>query len=325
VTVLLNFFIDNQAMVDRKIVGNAIFGNMVNALKHFSRANTQKGARKNIRDHYDLGNELYENFLDPSMTYSSGIFDNPECSLERAQANKLDAILAKSGISKDEHVLEIGCGWGSFAIRAVQKTGCRVTGITLSDEQKRFAEKKIAELGLSDRIRIQLTDYRQVEGAFDKIVSIEMIEAVGHDYLELFFKTCDRLLKPGGIAVFQAITIPDNRYETYRKKSDWIQKHIFPGGLLPSLGVLKAAIGKTSLKVRGIEPLGPHYARTLVEWRNNFKSRWPTIEKLGFDEVFRRKWEYYFHYCEAGFASGMIDVVQMVLVRQDGPGSARGK
>lgn len=315
VTCLLEFFIDHQAVVDRKIVGNAIFGNIVNAVKHFSRANTQKGSRRNIREHYDLGNAFYERFLDPSMTYSSGIFDGPGCSLERAQENKLDAILAKAGISKDDHVLEIGCGWGSFAIRTVQKTGCRVTGITLSEEQKRFAEKKIAALGLTDRIEIRLTDYRQVRGSFDRIVSIEMIEAVGHEYLDLFFKTCDSILKPGGIAVFQAITIPDDRYETYRKRSDWIQKHIFPGGMLPSLGILKEAIGKTSLKVRGIEPLGPHYARTLFRWRENFKNQWQDIEKLGFDEVFRRKWEYYFHYCEAGFSSGSIDVLQIVLGR----------
>jgi len=312
-TELLRFFIDNQEAVDRKIVGNAIFGNVVNALKHFSRANTQKNSRRNIRDHYDLGNAFYERFLDPSMTYSSGILDGPGCSLERAQENKLDAILAKAGISKDMHVLEIGCGWGSFAIRAVQRTGCRVTGITLSEEQKRFAEKRITELGLSDRIEIQLRDYRDVEGSFDRIVSIEMIEAVGHAYLELFFKTCDLLLMPGGIAVFQAITIPDDRYETYRKRSDWIQKHIFPGGMLPSPGVLRNAIGKTSLKVRGIEPFGPHYARTLFEWRENFKSQWPAIKKIGFDEVFRRKWEYYFYYCESGFASGIIDVVQIIL------------
>ncbi|MFA7000655.1 MAG: DUF1365 family protein, partial [Candidatus Omnitrophota bacterium] len=187
VTCLLEFFIDNLPVVDRKIVENAIFGNIVNALKHFSRANTQKNSRKNIRDHYDLGNELYESFLDSSMTYSSGIFDSPGCSLERAQENKLDAILAKAAISKDEHALEIGCGWGSWAIRAVQKTGCRVTGITLSEEQKRFAKKRIEASGLSDRIDIQLTDYRRVEGSFDKIVSIEMIEAVGHEYLDLYF------------------------------------------------------------------------------------------------------------------------------------------
>ncbi len=315
VTELLRFFIDNQECVDREVVKPAFWGNAINSLRHFFQKNSREGSRKNIRAHYDLGNAFYERFLDSSMTYSSGIFDGSDCSLERAQTHKLDAIIAKADLGKEDRVLEIGCGWGSFAIRATQRTGCRVTGITLSEEQKRFAEKRIAELGLSDRIEIQLRDYRYVEGSFDKIVSIEMIEAVGHDYLELFFKTCDRLLKPSGVAVFQAITIPDDRYETYRKRSDWIQTHVFPGGMLPSLGILKQAIGRTSLKVQRIEPLGPHYARTLFEWRENFNNQWPAIKELGFDEVFRRKWKYYFHYCEAGFASGIIDVLQITLKR----------
>ncbi len=317
VTGLLLFFIDNQEVIDRNIVRNAFWGNILNSARHGWRRNSRKGSRKNIGEHYDLGNDFYELFLDPTMTYSCGIFDNPACTLERAQENKLGKILQKSEVSKDHDVLEIGCGWGSWAIRAAQKTGCRVTGITLSNEQKKFAEEKIRVLGLTDRIDIQLRDYRDVRGSYDRVVSIEMIEAVGHQYLEAFFKTCAGLLKIDGAAVFQVITIPDEKYDTYRNRSDWIQKHIFPGGMLPSLAVLRKAADSAGLRIRDVESFGPHYARTLDEWRKNFKSHWPVIKKLGFDEVFRRKWEYYFHYCEAGFASGMIDVVQMVLLRQD--------
>lgn len=315
VTELLRFFIDNQEAVDRRIVQNAFWGNAVNSLRHFFRNNSRRGSRKNIPEHYDLGNSFYELFLDPTMTYSCGIFDNPGCDLQRAQENKLDAILKKAEVSGTDHVLEVGCGWGSWAVRAAQKTGCRVTGITLSHEQKRFADQKIAALGLSDRIDIRLLDYREVEGSFDRIVSIEMAEAVGHDYLPLFFKTCDRLLKPGGIAVFQVITIPDDRYDVYRKRSDWIQKHIFPGGTLPSLAVLREAAGSAGLKTRDIESFGLHYARTLCEWRENFRGNEKKLAALGFDDVFRRKWEYYFRYCEAGFSSGSIDVVQLVFER----------
>ncbi|MBU9889737.1 MAG: DUF1365 family protein [Candidatus Omnitrophica bacterium] len=322
VTELLLFFADNLDAVNGKMPRGNFFTRALVAALHRVRENSLRGSRKNIREHYDLGNAFYQLFLDPTLTYSCGIFDTPSCSLERAQENKLDSILAKAAPRPEDHILEIGCGWGGWAVRAAQKTGCRVTGITLSEEQRNMAVEKVAKAGLQEKISILLKDYREVEGSFDKIVSIEMLEAVGHDYLGLFFQNCDRCLKPGGRAVFQVITIPDARYEDYRKRPDWIQKHIFPGGMLPSSGALQRALASTRLRIVETASLAPHYAKTLAAWRARFNEHSREIAALGFDEAFRRKWNYYFHYCEAGFASGMIDVIQMVLARQNGPGPA---
>jgi len=239
-----------------------------------------------------------------------------EDTLEQAQRNKLQAILRKARIRAGDHVLEIGCGWGAFALEAARETGCRVTGITISREQYELARRRVAEAGLQDRVTILLRDYRHVDGVFDRIVSIEMLEAVGHRYFGEFFQCCEKLLKADGIAVLQTITVPDHRYDEYRKGSDWIQKHIFPGGHLPSLGALCDAMARSSrLVVEHLENIGIHYARTLREWRHRFEKNLDGVAQLGFDRTFQRKWLYYLAFCEAAFETRSLGNLQMVLSR----------
>jgi len=280
--------------------------------------NTLKGSKKNIVTHYDLGNDFFKIFLDPSMTYSSGLYLNEEDSLEDAQRNKLQSMIRKAAIGPNDHVLEIGCGWGSFAVEAVKTTGCRVTGVTISDAQYEYARERIRTEGIEDRVEIVLRDYREIGGLFDRIVSIEMLEAVGHKYLEKFFECCDRLLKPGGIMALQFISIPDRRYDQYRKGHDWIRKHIFPGGELPSLAVVMGVLAKnTCLNVQCVENIGHDYARTLRDWRMRFLAGIDRVAELGFDRSFRRKWEYYLAGCEACFATGYLGDLQMVMVKSE--------
>jgi cyclopropane-fatty-acyl-phospholipid synthase len=295
----------------------AFVSRLLARLIHLRRANTIKGSRQNIAAHYDLSNDFYGAFLDPGMTYSSAWFSHPDQSLEEAQRNKLQALIRKAQIGPEHHVLEIGCGWGSFAIEAVQITGCRVTGITLSREQLEFARTRVREAGLEDRIELHLSDYRHVQGAFDRIVSIEMLEAVGHRYFGSYFAALERLLKPAGIVALQVITVPDQRYDAYRKDCDWIQKYIFPGGLCPSLEVVTRSMRKHSrLTIEHLENIGPDYARTLRIWRENFERNWEQISALGFDKRFQRIWLYYLCYCEAGFASGTLGDLQLILSRE---------
>jgi cyclopropane-fatty-acyl-phospholipid synthase len=251
------------------------------------------------------------------MTYSAALFRDENESLEQAQRNKLQEIIEKAQFSSNDHVLEIGCGWGSFAIEAVRQTGCRVTGITLSHEQLALARERVKAAGLADRIELKLCDYRHVDGQYDKIVSIEMLEAVGHAGLKTFFQACDRALRPGGRAVIQVITIPDRKYDAYRTSSDWIRKHIFPGGHLPSLGAMAKAMARTDLTMTRLENYGLDYARTLDIWRQTLLAQKQRIFGLGYDERFLRKWEYYFAYCQAGFASRIIDLAHLEL---DKPG-----
>lgn len=292
---------------------------LIHGLGHFldrARHNTFVGSRRNIRRHYDLSNDFFSLFLDETMTYSAAIHGASDESLEAAQETKLRHLIEKAGISKKDHVLEIGCGWGSFAVEAVKRTGCRVTGITLSEAQYAHALKRVKAEGLDDRITLQLCDYRKMTGTFDKIVSIEMLEAVGHKYLGTFFTQCDRLLAPGGIAVLQVITVPDQQYDGYRKHEDWIQRHIFPGGHLPSLTVLcKAMTRHSSFIVEHLENIGPHYAKTLKLWRQRFEAHAEKLPELGFDEVFRRKWLFYLACCEAQFAERALANLQLVLTR----------
>jgi cyclopropane-fatty-acyl-phospholipid synthase len=275
--------------------------------------NSVHGSRKNIEAHYNLSNDLFAEFLDPSMTYSSAWFESPEQDLAAAQMRKIDAILDDAHVTTATRVLEIGSGWGALAIRAAQR-GAKVTTITLSSEQAALAQQRFVAAGVD--VDLQLIDYREVAGTYDAIVSVEMIEAVGEEYWPTYFATIDKLLAPGGQAAIQAITMAHHRYLATRNSYGWIQKYIFPGGLIPSLEAIDQALhAHTSLGVVNRRSLGPDYARTLHEWRDTFNARWDTIKAQGFDETFRRMWEFYLAYCEAGFRTGYLDVFQLRMTR----------
>jgi cyclopropane-fatty-acyl-phospholipid synthase len=289
---------------------------LANWLSHFNRANSISGSKRNISEHYDLNNEFFGLFLDPSMTYSSAYFENESTPLAEAQAEKYDRLCRKLKLKPHDHVLEIGSGWGGNAIHIAKNYGCRVTTVTISEEQYKYASERIEREGLSDKISILLSDYRTIKGQFDKIVSIEMLEAVGHNFLEVYFRKCHELLKKDGVLALQVITCPDSRYESLRKGVDWIQKHIFPGSLLPSVGAINKAINNTGdMTMIGLEDMGLHYARTLAEWKKSFNNALEEVKKLGFDERFIRKWNYYLSYCEGAFAMRNINVMQMVYSR----------
>jgi len=316
-TAVVRFFIRNRDTVDDGRFRSTLVSRGMEWLRHLSRRNTLWGSRRNIHRHYDLSNAFFQTFLDDSMAYSCAIYPRADASLEEAQKTKFAAIIRKARLGSDDHVLEIGCGWGGFAIEAVRRTGCRVTGVTVSREQYQLARTRVQEAGLTDRITIEFRDYRHITGQFDKIVSIEMLEAVGHAYYRTFFRTLERLLKPGGIVVLQTISIPDQRYDRYRKEHDWIQKHIFPGGLLPSLTILTRTMTRHSrLMVEHAENIGDHYAPTLAEWRRRFLAAREQVAALGFDRRFRRKWLYYLSSCEAGFRERVLGDLQLVLTRE---------
>jgi len=282
-------------------------------LGHWRRKNTLSGSKRNIQEHYDLSNEMFMTFLDETMTYSCGFFENETDSLYQAQINKIDKILDKANIQADNHILEIGSGWGALAKRAVERTGCKVTTITLSERQYEYVEKLIEKEGLKDNIDIKLVDFRNIEGSYDRIISVEMIEAIGFELFNPYFSRIEELMKPNGTAVIQAITYPDKNYEQYRKGCDFIQKFIFPGSLLPSVESMTNSINLTNLKLDDIEKIGPHYATTLNLWNKNFNQNLDEIKKMGFDQYFINLWNYYFSYCEAGFANNTIDDVQLVM------------
>jgi cyclopropane-fatty-acyl-phospholipid synthase len=286
---------------------------------HRLRRNTVRQARRNIAQHYDLSNELYRLFLDESLTYSSAVFASPTQTLEAAQRHKYERVADLAGVTEPGmRVLEIGSGWGSFAIFLAAERGARVTSITISEEQASLARERVAAAGLSDHVSVELRDYREVQGEFDAIVSIEMLEAVGHEYFPAFFETCDRVLRRGGRIGLQVITYPDARYEDQRRGANWIQKYIFPGGLLPSLAVIERATHRTSLLVTGVTDIGPHYAPTLRAWREKFMANLDAVRALGFDERFVRMWEYYLALCEAGFAAGIFQDVQIGFEKRNG-------
>lgn len=289
---------------------------LLNRFSHLQNSNTLTGSRKNIAAHYDLNNEFFSLFLDSSMTYSSAYFQKEGMTLEQAQEAKYERLCRQLNIQAKDHVLEIGSGWGGNAIYMARNYGCRVTTLTISQEQFNLAQEKIKAEGLSDKITILLQDYRTMTGVFDKIVSIEMIEAVGHEFLQGYFKKCNQLLKKNGLLAIQAITCPDSRYNSLRNGVDWIQKHIFPGSLLPSVGAMNKAVNKAGdLTLVDLKDLGLDYATTLSEWRKRFALNWQEIRKIGFDETFARKWNYYLCYCEAAFAMRNINVMQMVYAR----------
>jgi len=289
------------------------------ALRHRPSLPARAGLRtaeRNVHYHYDLGNDLYRLFLDGSMTYSCAYFEHAGQSLEDAQQAKHRRICEKLALGPDDHLLEIGCGWGGFAIHAARERGARVTGITISREQHDLALRLVEEAGVAHLVEILYRDFREVRGSFTKIASIEMLEAIGEALYPAFFAACDRLLAPGGIACVQTIAIPDQRYEAYRRTRDFIQAYIFPGGLLPSVARLSAAMsGSSSLVLHGLEEIGYHYADTLAEWRRRFHERIADVRALGYDARFERMWDYYLAFCEAGFRTRTVRDVQLVLTR----------
>ena len=312
-TALIELGARNDATL-RGLVSGAWPARLLNRLRHVLNANTRRGSRRNITAHYDLGNAFYGRWLDASMMYSSALYETPAETLEAAQQRRLDRIVAMLDLSGGEHVLEIGCGWGALAERLARE-GCRVSAITLSPAQLEAARKRIADAGLSERVTIELRDYRDIAGQFDRIVSIEMIEAVGRAYWPSYFDILNRSLKPGGRVVLQAITIDDALFESYQQGTDFIQRYIFPGGSLPSVPVLKNSAEAAALAVVEQLDFGGSYALTLKEWRRRFLENWADIAPLGFDEPFRRLWEFYLCYCEAGFRARTIDV-NLVALRQ---------
>lgn len=306
-TALIRFAAQNREAFARSMRGSLPM-RLLNRTAHGLNANTRRGSRRNIEAHYDLGNEFYRQWLDPSMLYSSAIFDDTASTLEAAQLKKLERIVDKLRLSGGENILEIGCGWGALAIHLATQTKANVTGITLSPSQLKWAKNAAEKTDSTDRIDLRLQDYRDLNGQFDRIVSVEMFEAVGEAYWPSYFETLKRCLKPDGSAVLQIISIEESRFDTYRRKADFIQKYVFPGGFLPSDAALEKAVGKTGLKLTDKELFGQSYALTLAEWRQRFHARWQTISLLGFDDRFRRLWDYYLCYCEAGFAEGSINV-----------------
>jgi cyclopropane-fatty-acyl-phospholipid synthase len=313
-TALVRILVRNSAAMDGIERGAGALTAPLLRLWHRLRDNTRAGARANIAAHYDLGNDFYALFLDPSMSYSSGIFERADATLEQAQSAKLDRLCRKLDLRPHERLLEIGSGWGSLAIHAASRYGCRVTTATISQRQFDFARERVRAAGLAGRVEVVLADYRDLGGRYDKLVSVEMIEAVGHRWYDTYFRACARLLEPHGLMALQAIVIDDRRYEQALRSVDFIQRHVFPGSTIPSVGALAASVARAGdLRIVHHEDFGPHYARTLRLWRERFLANLDRVRALGFDERFVRLWEYYLCYCEGGFAERQLGCAQMVL------------
>lgn len=312
-TRVIEFFVANQNALDAV---EKKFGALVRLgyfLKKFKNRNNETQAKKNILAHYDLGNHLYKRFLDSQMQYSSAIYPETMTDLESAQIHKMETICQRLQLQPGESVLEIGTGWGGLAVYMAKHYAVNVTTTTISDAQHDYAQQRIAEAGLQDKITLLKQDYRKLSGQFDKLVSIEMIEAVGHEYLDGFFKQCSDLLKPEGLLLIQAITIADQRYEHYRKEVDFIQTYIFPGGCLPSVQRMSQCLtNNTDMVIHELHDIGLHYARTLADWREKFLAAWPQLAQEGFDQQFKRLWTYYLCYCEGGFLQRAISTVHLV-------------
>lgn len=321
IAAVIEWFILNLSKTQgsRSSSGKVAFVNLlnfVNRVQHLLRPNSLSTSRRNIAEHYDLGNEFYSLWLDETMTYSAARFEHPGQPLADAQYSKYEALCQKLQLKPGDHVLEIGCGWGGFSCHAAKHHGCRVTAVTISQEQLKYATERVAREGLAGQVEIRLQDYRHITGQFDKIASIEMLEAVGDEYLETYFAKCAEVLKPEGLLAFQMITVADCQHKDLRKGVDWIQKHIFPGSLLLSVGRVNEAINRTSeLFMHGLEDLGASYAKTLRVWFERFNAKVSEVKALGFDDRFVRKWNFYLQYCEAAFASRNISVVQAVYTR----------
>ena len=313
---VVRLFVLNMAALDGLEGGFARLTNPLRKALHTLRRNTRDGSRRNIAAHYDLGNDFFRLFLDETLMYSAARFEYPDQSLYDAQVARLDRICRKLELEPTDHLLEIGTGWGGLALHAAQYFGCRVTTSTISREQWRLARERVREAGLEDRIEVLCRDYRDLNGTYDKLVSIEMIEAIGHSYYDTYFARCAQLLKPEGAMLLQAITIADQRYERARRSVDFIQRYIFPGSCIPSVAALTTSIARASdLRLFDLDDIGPHYATTLARWRQNFRANLPRIRALGYDDRFIRMWEYYFCYCEGGFAERVLGDVQMLLVK----------
>lgn len=320
-TALVRVLLQNRDVLDGMETGLARLTAPLQKSLHWLNRNTRKGSRRNIAAHYDLGNDFFSLFLDPTMMYSSAIFERPEMTLEEAQRARLDRICRKLELKPGDHLLEIGTGWGALAIHAAQRYGCRVTTTTISREQFGHARERVAAAGLADRVTLLLEDYRDLRGRYDKLVSIEMIEAVGHSFYDVYFRQCGRLLGDKGLMLLQAITIADQRYAAARRSVDFIQRHIFPGSTIPSVSVMLDSLTRsTDMKLVHLEDIGPHYATTLRKWRENFLAGLDKVRALGYPERFVRMWEFYLCYCEGGFEERAIGDVQMLLAK---PGSRR--
>jgi cyclopropane-fatty-acyl-phospholipid synthase len=315
---LIRILLRNRDVLENVDSGIAKLTRPVQKLLHWLNKNTREGSRRNIAAHYDLGNEFYRLWLDERMMYSSAYFETPDTSLEQAATAKLERICRKLDLGPQDSVVEIGSGWGGFAIYAAEKYGCHVTTTTISRQQYEFASQRIAEAGLEDRITILFEDYRDLQGSYDKLVSIEMIEAVGHQYHDVFFRKCCDLLKRNGQMLLQAITIADQRYEQYKKRVDFIRRYIFPGGCLTSVTDMgRVLTEQTDMRVIHIEDIGPHYATSLRHWRDRFFAKLDTVRALGYPDEFIRLWEYYLCFCESAFVERATGDVQMLIVRPD--------
>ena len=316
-TALVRVFARNLALSDRMDKVSVRLGGALLRLGYYLKRNTLTGSRGNIAAHYDLGNDFFELLLDPTLTYSCAVFESPEVSLMDAQVAKLDRLIDKLGLDQDQHLLEIGTGWGALAVRAAQRTGCRVTTTTLSQQQHDHARKLIDDNNLGDRVTLLKRDYRELNGQYDKLVSVEMIEAVGHQFYGAFFESCARLLKPTGRGVIQSITIPDARYASARKCVDFIKKYVFPGSCIPSIGILRQAMSRSALELTHFEELGPHYAKTLAHWADNLNDNRERVIARGYPRELLRLWDFYLAYCEGGFIEHNIGLAQ-IEIRQPG-------
>jgi len=312
VTTFLELFVVNADAGEKVAGGASRLLTVFQRVRHWLNTNTRSGSRKNISAHYDLGNAFYREWLDPTMTYSSALYADGANDLESAQNAKYRALARDTEIGPSDHVLEIGCGWGGFAEFAAREIGCRVTGLTISREQHDFATARIAKAGLSDKVEIKLQDYRYETGTYDRIASIEMFEAVGEKYWPVFFDKVKSCLKPGGLAGMQIITINEAAYSIYRRRPDFIQRYVFPGGMLPTPAILRSLGADQKMRLIRERIFAQDYARTLAEWRERFHASWSKLVPLGFDDRFRKLWEFYLYYCEAGFRAEYIDVRQVV-------------
>jgi len=313
-TALVRIMVANRGVLESLDSGPLQLAKLARRLGHWLNRNSREGSRRNIAAHYDLGNDFFRLFLDPTMNYSCGIFESPEASMEQASIAKMEAACRKLALEPDDHLLEIGTGWGALAVHAASRYGCRVTTTTISKEQHALASQRVRDAGLEDRVEVLLSDYRELEGRYDKLVSVEMIEAVGHQYLDTYFRKCAGLLKPDGLMLLQAITIRDELYAEALKSVDFIQRFVFPGGFLPSVSAMTASLSRTGdLQMLHLQDIGLHYAQTLRRWRRDFFRNIEAVRAQGYSDSFIRLWEYYLCYCEGGFLERNIGTVQMLL------------